>query len=126
MSTNAENLRKAMGDSMRENATQVAITEESRQLLQAVLREEMSAAVRKGIEEAMTEAAAREFARVFMDQMQAQATTRIDNWSGGLVRLMFRKVMFFAFMGSIVYSVGGWGALAALAKWLAGNVGIAK
>ncbi|WP_041675697.1 hypothetical protein [Ramlibacter tataouinensis] len=101
---------------------QMALTEESRMLLAALLRDEMKTAVREGIREAMSKQAAAEFAIVFLDVMKQQAGLKMDTWAGGVIRGVFRKMWenagLFLVGGMIVYSVGGWAAVAKLAQWV--------
>lgn len=117
-----ESLKAALNLSVNENAVQVAITEESRQLLVAMLREEMATAVSEGIRLAMTKQAAEVFATVFMDQMRLQATTKVDAWAGGLLRQGIKKTIYFIVIGSAVYAFGGWTALAAFGKWFVTDI----
>lgn len=118
MSNASENLKAALAVSVKENAVQVAITEESRVLLADTLRHEMAVAVAEGIKQAMTKETAEAFAGVFMEQIRIQATSKVDIWAGGLVRNAVKKTLYFLFVGSIVYGFGGWTALAAFGTWL--------
>lgn len=117
-----ESLKAALDLSVKDNSVQVAITEESRVLLASMLREEMAAAVSEGIRLAMTKQAAEIFANVFMDQMRVQANTKVNAWAGDLMRQAFKKVTFFIIVGSVVYSAGGWTALAVFGKWVSNEV----
>lgn len=65
------------------------------------------------------------FAAAFVDAMRQQASLKVDSWAGGMVRGAFRTIwnngLLFLIAGMIVYSVGGWTAVAKLVGW-----GIAK
>lgn len=119
--SSAENVTSAMSKSIRDNAQQVAMTEESRQLLVDLLEDRMRIAVAEGIKEAMTKDTAAEFAKVFLETVRSQATTSVDLWAGGIVRSVLKRFLVFLLAGSIVYSVGGWTALASFGKWLTGG-----
>lgn len=122
--TNAtQTLQEAMRASAATNATQVAITEESRLLLASVLEERMKKAVADGIKAAMSEEAAQKFATVFLNVMRAQASSSVDLWAGNAIRSMLKKAALFLFAGSLVYAIGGWGLVASAAKWLTAKVG---
>lgn len=113
--------RQALKSSVSENAQQVAMTEESRILLADLMEGRMRAAVTEGIKEAMTKDAAAAFAAVFLETMRTQAGQKVDLWAGGIVRSLVYRAALFILAGSIVYSVGGWSALAGLAKWAAAS-----
>lgn len=112
-------LRAGMAKSMGDNAHQVAITQESRELLAAMLRDEMRIAVAEGISAALTPQKAREFAVVFLDAVKQQTNSKVNEVAGGVVRAAFKKLAWFLVAGSIVYWFGGWSALATLGKFLA-------
>lgn len=118
----SDSLKDALSASVKQNTEQVALTEESRLLLADLLRKEMADAVAEGIKQAMTRETAQTFASVFMDQIRIQATSKVDNWAGGLVRNALKKVLNFIFIGSIVYAFGGWTALAAAGTWFFHNI----
>lgn len=111
-------VRAGMGESMSENAHQVAITQESRELLAALLRDEMRVAVAEGISAALTPAKAREFAVVFLDAVKQQTNSKVNEVAGGVVRAALKKLAWFVVAGSVVYWIGGWAALATLGKFL--------
>jgi hypothetical protein len=116
-----EKLRAATRASKAIDREQIEMTEASRQVLVGMLRDEMQQAVADGIRSAMTDDTAREFVGILLDEMRSQATTKVDVWAGGVLRVLLSRVALFLLAGSIVYSVGGWGALAGLFKWMSGG-----
>lgn len=116
--TEAEIEAKAgLRHSMSRNAHQMAMTEESRILLTALLRDEMSHAVTEGIRAALTPEIANQFAMVMVDAIKKQANQKVNEAAGGMVRAALKKIGYFAMAGLIVYWIGGWGALAAIVNW---------
>lgn len=76
------------------------------------LDERIAEAVRQGIQSAMTEEVARAFWSTGLGVLQEEATQRAGKFViGGFVGLL-RKLLGFALLGSMVYAVGGWAALA--------------
>lgn len=85
------------------------------------LEEKIAQAVRKGIKGAANEETAAAFWGAGIDLLRKQATERAGQAViGGLWGLM-QRVMLFLFLGGLVYSVGGWSALAALFKTVFGG-----
>lgn len=111
--------RAGMDKSLDKEKEQIAMTEGSRLVLQAMLRDELPTAIKAGISAALTPEAAGRFADALIDAMQARATQKMDRAAGGLVRMAFKKLAFFVIAGLIVYGAGGWGALIAVGKWIA-------
>lgn len=103
------------------NASQTAITEESRLLLAAMLRDEMRQAVTAGIREAMTQEAAEEFATTFLAVVRKQAESKMGSVGVSLIGGLLKKTGLFLLLGGVVYAIGGWAALAAMFKVLAGK-----
>ena len=84
----------------------------------AWLEVKMAAAVREGIKGAMTEETAAAFWAAGLEVLQKQATQHAGRFVlGGLCDLA-RKASLFIALGSIVYAIGGWNALATLFKAL--------
>jgi hypothetical protein len=89
--------RARLRASVAENRQQMVMTEESRLLLAALMRDEMRLAVSEGIQEAfdraLTEENARRVFQIGMDVMQEQAARSAGRmlWSGvkGLLRMAF-------------------------------------
>lgn len=82
--------RAGMGKSVGENAHQMAITQESRELLAALLRDEMRVAVAEGIAAALTDENAARFWRAGMQVLQEQAAKQAGIWVlGGLKRALW-------------------------------------
>lgn len=87
----------------------------------AHLEERIAQAVRDGIRGSMTEDTASAFWGAGLAMLQKQATQRAGQIViGGLWGLM-RRIMLFLFLGGLVYSVGGWSALATLFKTVFGG-----
>lgn len=110
-----ESLRKSVED----NAQQMAITQESRELLAAVLRDDMRIAVAEGISAAMTDANAQKFVRSMLREAQQMAAEKSVAVAGGALKALFMRALTFLFLGLIVYGLGGWSALMAFGKFLA-------
>lgn len=115
----AEDARDALQASVDSNRVQVTLTEESRQMLAATLRDEMGDAFARGLKDSMSTENARQFMRALISEAQTIALEKSDKFAGSIVRAGVRKLLFFVVAGSVVYALGGWGALAAVAKWLA-------
>lgn len=110
--------KQALGGSVEENRHQVSMTEESRVLLAATLRQEMGDAFARGLKEAMTSDNARHFMRAMLTEAQVIAREKSDQFAGSIVRAGARKLLLFVVLGSVVYAFGGWSALAGLGKFL--------
>jgi hypothetical protein len=122
MST-AEETAAALRASKTINESQQAITDESRVLLIGFLRNEMRdelrIAVAEGVSGAMTDANAQKFVRSMWAEAQKMAAEKSVEVAGGAIKALLKRALLFLFLGSLVYAVGGWSALAALAKFLA-------
>lgn len=95
-------------------ATEVRLTDETIEYLEA----RIASAVGAGLKNAMTEDTAAAFWSAGLSVLQKQATQHAGRFVlGGLLGLV-RKVGLFLTLGGIVYALGGWGALASLAKVL--------
>lgn len=93
------------------NQAQQVMTEESRVLLAALLRDEMRIAVAEGIAAAMTDEAAERFWAKGLEVLQRQATERTGRLVlGGLMTLAKRLFWVSVFLAAI-YSIGGWTAV---------------
>lgn len=77
-------VRTGMGKSMSDNAQQMVLTDESRVLLAALLRDEMRVAVAEGIAASLTDDNAERFWRKGMQVLQEQAAKQagILLWGG--------------------------------------------
>ena len=117
MTAAAENLRASMDDSMRKNATQVAMTDESRRLLTSLMSDEMRLAVAEGIQAAMSEENAQRFVRAVLNEAQRMATAKAGEAAVGVIGVLVKRAVLFLFLGSVVYAIGGWAALASMAKF---------
>ena len=98
-------------------ATQVSLTESALQ----EISERGSTAVREGIKGAMTEETAAAFWAAGLAVLQKQATQHAGRFVLGGLWGMARKASLFFMLGGIVYAMGGWAALAALAKTIFGK-----
>ena len=93
-------------------AAEVRLTDETITYLES----RITAAVSKGIKGAMTEDTATAFWLAGLNALQHHATEHAGRFVlGGLWGLM-RRATVFVLLGGAVYALGGWGALAALAK----------
>lgn len=115
--------RAGLAGSVDENRQQVALTEESRKMLQSVLRDDMGNAFEAGLTKAMSSENARLFVRAMLTEAQKMAAEKSVEVAGGALKALIGKALLFLFLGSIVYAFGGWSALAALAKFLASREG---
>lgn len=111
-------LKAAMQDSVHTNRDQVALTEESRLLLRDTLREDMGDAFAQGLKDVMTSDNARVFVRAMLTEAQTMAAEKSVEVAGGLLKAVVLRALTFLFLGSIVYALGGWTALAAMGKFL--------
>lgn len=85
------------------------------------LEAKIAQAVRDGIKGAMNEETAAAFWSAGLALLQKQATQRAGQIViGGLWGLM-QRIMLFLMLGGLVYSVGGWSALATLFKTVFGG-----
>jgi hypothetical protein len=114
----ADKTREALRTSVDANRQQQALTEESRVLLADLLENRMRAAVAEGIAEAMTEEAAQKFVRSVLAEAQRLATAKAGEAAVGVVGALFKRALLFLVLGSLVYMVGGWSALASLGKFV--------
>lgn len=93
-------------------ATEVRLTDETI----VYLEERIGAAVSNGIKNAMTEDTAAAFWAAGLSVLQRQATDHAGRFVLGGLWGLARKASLFLMLGGIVYALGGWSALAALAK----------
>jgi len=92
----------------------VRLTEKTLTHLEAL----MASSVRRAIRESLTEETAELFWGAGLKVLQRQATDHAGRFViGGLFGLLRRAGMFLV-LGGIVYAIGGWTALAGLAKTL--------
>lgn len=120
--TSEELARASLRVDVMRNQSQMAMTEESRLLLAALIRDEMRVAVADGITEAMTDANAAKFCRAMVSEAKNMATDASVEVAGGLLKDLLKKGLMFLFLGSLVYGIGGWSALAAVGKWFTSGV----
>lgn len=101
------------------------LTEESRLLLAAMLRDEMRLAVAEGIAAAMTEENAERFWRKGFEVAQVEAKKRLREGAGDLVLGGLRGLLKWGSMAAVLvafaYYVGGW--TLAKAVWTAISTG---
>lgn len=99
---------------MTDKVEEVRLREETLAHLKEVMRD----AVKDGVRELVTPEAMEKFWASGFQMLQKQATQQAGRVVlGGLVGLA-RKAGLFLLLGGIVYAVGGWSALATLAKAL--------
>lgn len=102
-----------MGDDKNDRrATEVRLTDETIQYLE----DRIASAVGTGIKSAMTEDTAAAFWAAGLSVLQRQATNHAGRFVLGGLWGLARKASLFLMLGGIVYALGGWSALAALAK----------
>ena len=87
----------------------------------AYLEERIAAAVGNGIKTAITEDTAVAFWSAGLAALQKQATQHAGRFVLGGIWGLLRKASLFFMLGGIVYAVGVWAALAALAKTIFGK-----
>lgn len=87
----------------------------------AYLEERIAAAVGNGIKTAITEETAVAFWSAGLAALQKQATQHAGRFVLGGIWGLLRKASLFFMLGGVVYAVGGWAALAALAKTIFGK-----
>lgn len=107
----------ALRASMVMNASQQALTDESRVLLVALLRDEMKTAVAEGISEALTDEAAERFWAKGLEVMQRQAQERAGRFVLSGLGAMLKRLLWVGVFVLAAYSVGGWTLLKTI--WLA-------
>lgn len=98
----------ALRASMTINHGQQLLTEESRLLLAALLREEMREAVREGIADAMTEEAAERFWRAGLDVLQRRAQEKAGRFLLDGFLAAGKKLLWIGVIVLAAYSLGGW------------------
>lgn len=118
MSAGEEAARLGLGKSADDNRLQMAMTDESRVLLAALLRDEMRIAVSEGIAEVLTSEEV--WAKVFA-VLQKQASERTGRWLLGGLAAMLRKAMWVGVFVLVAYSIGGWSLLKTI--WAATSKG---
>lgn len=115
--------RESLRRSVDENKSQQALVQESRELLTSLIRNEMRddlrIAVAEGVQAAMTDANAQRFVRSMLAEAQRMAAEKSVEVAGGVFKALVMRALTFLFLGLIVYSLGGWSALAAFGKFLA-------
>jgi hypothetical protein len=99
-----------------QNDSGVRLSEETITLM----RQHMAQAVRDGIMDSLTEEAAEIFWRSGINMLQKNAAEQTGRWVAGGLWSVARKAGVFLLLGGLLYSVGGWAALSALAKTLFG------
>ena len=101
----------------RKTVAEVRLTDETI----AHLEERIVAAVGDSIKAAITEDTAVAFWSAGLAALQKQATQHAGRFVLGGIWGLLRKASLFFMLGGIVYAVGGWAALAALAKTIFGK-----
>lgn len=104
----SDELRGALGQSVDTNRAQVALTEESRLLLQAMLRDEMSIAVAEGIAAAMTDEAAERFWNKGIEVLQRQAQAKAGRFLLDGTLAAMKRLLWVGVFVVVAYSMGGW------------------
>lgn len=115
----ARSLRKSVSD----NRAQMDLTEESRLLLRDTLKDDMGDAFAAGLKNAMNSENARLFVRAMFSEAQTLAAEKSVEVAGGVLKALAVRMLTFLLLGWIVYSVGGWTALAGFAKFLSAAKG---
>lgn len=90
------------------NHCQQVLTEESRLLLAAIVRDEMRVAIAEGISAAMTDAAAERFWSKGMEVLQRQAKEKAGDFLVDGVTTAAKRLLWVGVFALVVYSVGGW------------------
>lgn len=93
------------------NQGQQTLSEESRLLLAALLRDEMRVAVAEGIQAVMTN---EQFWEKVFAVLQRQATERTGRFVLGGVTVVMKKALWVGTFALIAYSIGGWSLLKAI------------
>lgn len=96
------------------NHCQQVLTEESRLLLAAMLRDEMRIAVAEGIAAAMTDEAAERFWSTGLELLQRQAKEKAGSFLLDGFLAAAKKLLWVAVFMVAVYSLGGWALLKAV------------
>lgn len=121
MTAGRQAAQEALRESISEESQQIAMTEGSRLVLAAMLRDELPQAVEEGIRRVLTPDLAAQFAEAFIFAMKQQASVRVDSWAGSMVKGFFAKVWqhlwIIVFAAAFAYSVGGFSGMVALGKW---------
>lgn len=76
----------------------------------------MAASVRRAIHESLTEETAERFWGAGLRVLQKQATDHAGRFVIGGIWGLMRRASMFLVLGGVVYAIGGWSALAGLAK----------
>jgi hypothetical protein len=97
-----------------EKVEEVRLREETLDHLKAVMRD----AVREGVRDLVTEETIAAFWSGGLTMLQQQAAQHAGRFVLGGLWGLFRKASLFLLLGGAVYALGGWTALAALAKAL--------
>lgn len=108
-----EDVRAALAASVAENREQV-LTEESRQLLADIVREQMRLAVAEGMAAAMTDEAAERFWKTGLEVLQRQAQERAGQFLLDGLMAALRKALWVGGLLLVAYSLGGWSLLKAI------------
>lgn len=82
------------------------------------IEQRVQAAVAKAIQNAMTEDTAAAFWSAGVNVLQRQATQHAGRIALGGIKAVLSKGALFLLLGGVVYAIGGWQALAKLAKVL--------
>lgn len=108
MTVAEEQAAAALRASMGINQCQQMLTDESRVLLAAILREEMRIAVAEGISAALTDEAAERFWAKGLEVLQRQAQQKAGRFLLDGVLAAGKKLLWVGIFVLAVYSVGGW------------------
>ena len=98
----------------RSKPAEVRLTQETIDYMTLLVQQ----AVSEGIKGAMTEDTAQRFWSAGLTTLQKQATQHAGRMVLGGISGLLRKGAVFVLLGGLVYALGGWGALAKLAKVL--------
>ena len=112
--SSADEAAAALRASKAINQGQQALTDESRVLLAAILREEMRIAVAEGIAAAMTDEAAERFWNKGLEVLQRQAKQRAGGFLLDGLITAGKKLLWIGLFVVVAYSIGGWTLLKAV------------
>jgi len=102
-----------------ERIEEVRLREETLKHMQQLMQE----AVREGVRELTTPESMNRFWGAGITMLQDQATEHAGRFVIGGIMGLLKRVLFFLFLGGIVYALGGWSALATLTKAVVGPGG---
>lgn len=108
MTTAADEAGAALKASMAINREQQVLTEESRLLLAAMLRDEMRVAVAEGIAAALTDENAERFWSKGLEVLQRQAREQTGRFVLDGITAVVKRALWIGLFVVVAYSMGGW------------------